>query len=152
MSSEKRKLLRYSPSIFKPLVSQASRRNMLSRASVNNLKDMVTPLLMLILLLSLCRSSSCWYKIPSGVRCTDLLSPVLEARSVLLEFALSRKLSRSRRMRCRVGYYIICTCPSVGLRRGCGLLLSILNPTCSRGWFSWSVYSSLFVSTFLNTL
>ena len=61
----------------------------------------------------------------SGVRCTHLLSPVLETRSVLLETALSRMLSRSRRMRCRVGYYIFCTSPSVGLRRGCGLSLSI---------------------------
>ena len=44
---------------------------------------------------------------------------------VLLVFALSRRLSRSRRMRCRVRYYILCTFPSVGLRRGCGLSLSI---------------------------
>ena len=56
---------------------------------------------------------------------THVLSLVLEARSVLIEFAFSRRLSRSRRMRCRVGYYILCTSPSVGLRRGCGLLLSI---------------------------
>ena len=59
MSSVKRRWLRYSPSIFKPLVSQVSRQNMLSSAAVNNLGDMVspcrTPLLMLILLLSLCR-------------------------------------------------------------------------------------------------
>ena len=54
-----------------------------------------------------------------------LLSPVFEARSVLLEFAMSRKCSRSRRMRCRVGYYILCTSPSVGLRRGCGLSLNV---------------------------
>ena len=64
-------------------------------------------------------------------------------RSVLPEFAFNRRLSRTRRMRCRVGYYIICTYPWVGLRSGCGLLL---NPTCSRGWFSSSVFSSLFVN------
>ena len=69
-------------------------------------------------------SSSCWCKFPSGVRCTHLLSPVLEARSVLLQFTLSRRLSRSRRMRCSVEYYILCT-SSVGLRRGCGLSFSI---------------------------
>ena len=58
MSSAKRRWLRYSPSIFKPLVSQVSRRNMVSSAAVNSLDDMVslcrTRLLMLILLLSLC--------------------------------------------------------------------------------------------------
>ena len=53
------------------------------------------------------------------------ISPVLEARSVLLEFALNRRLSRSRRIRCREEYFILCTSPSVGLRRGCGLSLSI---------------------------
>ena len=93
-------------------------------AALNILGDNVspcrTPLLMLILLF-LCvggLSSSCWYRFPSRVRCTHLLSPVLEARSVLPEFAL-------RRMRCRVEYYILCTSPSVGLRRGCSLSLSI---------------------------
>ena len=49
--------LRHSPSICKPLVSQFSRRNILSSVAVNSLGDMVhlcrTPLLMLILLLSL---------------------------------------------------------------------------------------------------
>ena len=54
-----------------------------------------------------------------------ILFPVLEARSILLEFALSLRLSRSRRMRYRVGYYFLCTSPSVGLRRGCGLSLSV---------------------------
>ena len=59
MSSAKRRWLRYSPSTFKPLVSKDSRRNMLSSAAVHNLGDMIspcrTPLLILILLLSLCR-------------------------------------------------------------------------------------------------
>ena len=57
----KRRLLRYSLSIVKPLVSQVSRRNMLSRDAVNSLGDMIsscrTPLLMLILLISSCRST-----------------------------------------------------------------------------------------------
>ena len=86
-----------------------------------------TPLLMLILLLVCVAglSTSCWCTFPSGVRRTHLQSAVLEARSVLLEIVLSRKLSRSGRMRCRVGYYIICTSPLVGLRCGCGLSLNI---------------------------
>ena len=54
----KRRWLSYSPSIFKILVSQVSRRNMLSSAAVNSLCDVLspcrTPILMLILLLSLC--------------------------------------------------------------------------------------------------
>ena len=70
-------------------------------------------------------SSSCWCRFPSGVRCTHLLSSILEAMSVLFEFALSGRLSRSRQMLCRVEYYIFCTSPSVGLRRGCGMSLSI---------------------------
>ena len=94
---------------------------MVSSADENSLGDMIshclTPLLMLILLLS--------RRFPLRVLCTHLLSPVLEARSVLLEFVLSRMLSRSRRMRCKMGYYILCTSPSVGLRLGCGLSLSI---------------------------
>ncbi|KAK2169682.1 hypothetical protein NP493_1180g00000 [Ridgeia piscesae] len=40
-------------------------------------------------------SSSCLCRFPAGVRCTHLSSPTLEARSALLEFALSRRLSRS---------------------------------------------------------
>ena len=97
---------------------------MLSPAAVNSLNGMIspcrTPLLILILLLSLCR-----FRFPSEVRCTHLPSYILEARSVLFEFAQNRRLSHSRWMRFREGYYIICTSPSVGLRRGCGLSLSI---------------------------
>ena len=51
--------------------------------------------------------------------------PVLEVSSVLLEFSLGRRLSRSRRLRCIVGYYIRCTSRSGGLRHGFGLSLSI---------------------------
>ena len=58
MSSSKRRCLRYSPSNFKPLVSQINRGNILSCAAVNSLGDIEspsrTPLLMLILLFSLC--------------------------------------------------------------------------------------------------
>ena len=76
-------------------------------------------------------SSSCLCIFPSGVRCTHLLSPVLEARSVLPEFALSRMFSRSRRMRSRMEYYIIiCISPSVRLRY---VKYPLLNPACSRG-------------------
>ena len=54
-------------------------------------------------------------------------SPVLEARSIsiLLEISLSGRLSRSRRMRCRVGYYILCTSRSGGLQRGSDMSLNI---------------------------
>ena len=52
-------MTKISPSIFKPLVSQVSRRNMPLSAAVNSLDDMVSPChttsLMLVLLLSLCR-------------------------------------------------------------------------------------------------
>ena len=98
---------------------------MLSSAAVNSLGDMVSPCRTPLLVSIFFASSSCMCRFPWGVGGTHLLSPVLEARSVLLEFALSRMLSRSRRMRCRVGYYIIWISPSVGLRRGCGLSLSI---------------------------
>ena len=43
MSSAKRRRLRYLPSIFKPLVSQVSRRDMLSSAPANSLGDMYLP-------------------------------------------------------------------------------------------------------------
>ena len=58
-------------------------------------------------------------------RCTHLLSPVLEARSVLLEFALNQTLSRNQRMRCMVFCFLHFSFSSDGLRRGCGLSLSI---------------------------
>ena len=47
-------------------------------------------------------SSCCWCRFPSGVQCTHILFPVLEARSALLEFSLIRKLSHSLRTRCNV--------------------------------------------------
>ena len=57
LSSAKRRWLKYTQSIFKPLVSQVSRRNMFSSAAVNSLGDMassyLTTPLVLILLLSL---------------------------------------------------------------------------------------------------
>ena len=59
MMAAKRKWLRYFRSLFKPLVSLISLRNMLSIAAVNSLGEMVfpsrTPLRVLIALLSLCR-------------------------------------------------------------------------------------------------
>ena len=95
-----------------------------------------------------------------GVRCTHLLSPVLETRSVLLVLALFRSLSRRRRMRCRVGYgsashwyYILLTSPSVGLRRARGLSSSIcflIQLALASGFsrvsslaFSWVLYRCL---------
>ena len=59
MSSAKRGLERNSPSIFTPLFSQFNLLNMLSNVAVNSLGEMVspwlTPLLILIFSLSLCR-------------------------------------------------------------------------------------------------
>ena len=59
ISSAKRRLVRNSPSIFTPLFSQFNRLNILSSAAVNNLGEKLspclTPLLILIFLLSLCR-------------------------------------------------------------------------------------------------
>ena len=59
MSSAKRRLKRHSPSIFTPLFSQFNLLNMLSNVAVNSLGEMVspclTPVLILIFLLSLCR-------------------------------------------------------------------------------------------------
>ena len=59
MSSAKRRLERNSPSIFTPLCSQFNLLNMLSNVAVNSLGEMVspclTPLLILIFSLSLCR-------------------------------------------------------------------------------------------------
>ena len=127
--SAKTRRLRYLPSIFKLLVSQVSRQNMLSSAAVNSLGDIIfsrRSSLLSCCFLSVGRLSlSCSCRYPPTVRCTHLLSPVLEARPVLLECALSQRFSRSGRMRYRVGYYILCASPSVGLRRGCGLSLSV---------------------------
>ena len=59
MSSAKRRLERNYPSIFTPLCSQFNLLNMLSNVAVNSLGEMVspclTPLLILIFSLSLCR-------------------------------------------------------------------------------------------------
>ena len=59
LSSAKRRLERNSPSIFTPLFSQFNLLNRLSNVAVNSLGEMVspciTPLLILILSLSLCR-------------------------------------------------------------------------------------------------
>ena len=59
MSSAKRRLERNYPSIFTPLFSQFNLLNMLSNVAVNSLGEMVspclTPLLILIFSLSLCR-------------------------------------------------------------------------------------------------
>ena len=86
-----------------------------------------TPVLVLGLLLSLFRWTDIELLVKISFRCFiyTFSMLVLKARSVLLLFALSRKLSHSRRVLCRVGYYIICPSSSVRLRRGCGLSLSL---------------------------
>ena len=81
MSSANRRLLRYSPSIFKPLVSEVSYWNMLSSAAVNSLGDMVsacrTPLLMVILLLSLCRWTVIELLVKISLRSSTYTSSIL---------------------------------------------------------------------------
>ena len=70
---------------------------MLSTVAVNSVGNMVSPCHTPLLMLSYCflcvggLSLSYWCRYPLGVRWTHLLSPVLEARLVLLEFALSQK-------------------------------------------------------------
>ena len=94
--SSKQRWLRYTPFIL--CLFQVSRRNVLSNVAVNSVGNMVSPFHTPLLMLSYCflcvggLSLSYWCRYPSGVRWTHLLPPVLEARSVLLEFALSQKL------------------------------------------------------------
>ena len=89
--SWKQRWLRYSPFILCLF-------QVLSNVAVNSVGNMVSPCHTPLLMLSYCflcvggLSLSYWCRYPSGVRWTYLLSPVLEARSVLLEFALSQKL------------------------------------------------------------
>ena len=61
-------------------------------------------------------------------------------------------LSRSRRTRHRAGYFIIGTSPSFGFATWSVVEYPRLNPACSRGGFSSTVFSTLFISTFVNTL
>ena len=110
MPSATRRLDRNSPSIFTPLLSQFNLLNMFSKVAVNSLGEMVspclTPLLILISPLSLCRinyvlSLSCpyiyIYICLSGFLCTRLLFLVLAMMSTLLGFVLSRMPSRNPR-------------------------------------------------------
>ena len=126
---------------------------MLSRAAVNIVVDMVpscrTPLLRLTLLLSLC---SCWCRFHSGVRCTHLLSPVLEARSVLLERAESRRLSRSRRMQSGILYYLHFSFSRFTTWMKTVVEYLLLNSACSCGCFRRVSSVAFFVSTFVSNL
>ena len=104
MSSAKRRLERNSPSIFTPLFSQFHLLNMLSNVAVNSLGEMVspclTPLLILIFSLSLCRCTVTElpvYICLSGFLCTNLLFLVLAIMSILFGFVLSRMPSRNPR-------------------------------------------------------
>ena len=100
MSSAKPRWLRYSPSIFKLLVSQVIFRNTFSSAVVNSLGDWYLRVVPLSGGWSCCficgggLSSSYWYRFRSGVRYTHHLPPVLEEREQRAAFALSRKFSR----------------------------------------------------------
>ena len=104
MSSAKRRLERNSPSIFMPLFSQFNLLNMLSNVAVNSLGEMVspclTPLLILIFSLSLCRCTVTElfvYICLSGFLCTHLLFLVLAMMSILPGFVLNRMPSRNPR-------------------------------------------------------
>ena len=102
MSSAKRRLERNSPSIFTPLFSQFNLLNMLSNVAMNSLGEMVspclTPLLILIFSLSLCRCTVTELSVClSGFLCTHLLFLVLAIMSILLGFVLNRMPSRNPR-------------------------------------------------------
>ena len=103
MSSAKRRLERNSPSIFTPLFYQFNLLNMLSNVAVISLGEMVspclTPLLILIFSLSLCRCTVTELSVLclSGFLCTHLLFLVLAMMSILLGFALNRMPSRNPR-------------------------------------------------------
>ena len=104
MSSAKPRFERNSPSIFTPLFSQFNLLNMLSNVAVNSLGEMVspclTPLLILIFSLSLCRctvTELSVYICLSGFLCTHLLFLVLAMMSILLGFVLNRMPSRNPR-------------------------------------------------------
>ena len=85
--------------------SQVSLRNMLSSDAWSRLSEMVsagrTLILMSIFLSVDGLSSSCWCRCHSGRKYE--LSRVPEARSVLLDFALRRIVSRSRWRWCKTG-------------------------------------------------
>ena len=102
MSSAKRRLERNCPSIFTPLFSQFNLLNMLSNVVVNSFGEMVspclTPLLILIFSLSLCRCTVTELSVClSGFLCTHLLFIVLAMMSILLGFVLGRMPSRNIR-------------------------------------------------------
>ena len=104
MSSAKRRLERNSPSIFTPLFSQFTLLNMLSNVAVNSLGEMVspclTPLVILIFSLSLCRCTVTKLSVficLSRFLCTHLLFLALAIISMLLGFVLSRMASGNPR-------------------------------------------------------
>ena len=103
MSSAKRRLERNSPSIFTPLFSQFNLLNMLSNVAVNSLGETVspclTPLLILIFSLSLCRCTVTELSVYMSFRilCIHLLFLVLAMMSILLGFVLNRMPSRNPR-------------------------------------------------------
>ena len=106
---------RNTPSIFTPLFSQFNLLNMLSNVAVNSLGEMVspclTPLLILIFSLSLCRctvtelSVYCVFQ-DFYVGPTHLLFLVLAMMSILLGFVLSRMPSRNPRKQHTVLYVV----------------------------------------------
>ena len=102
MSSAKQRLVRNYPSIFTPLFSQFNLLNMLSSVPVNSLGDMVspclTPLLILICSLSLCRCTVTELSVClSRVLRIHPLFLVLAMMSILLGFVRSQMPSRNRR-------------------------------------------------------
>ena len=109
MSSAKRRLEIQFPSISTPLFSQFYLLNMLSNVAVNSLGEMdllspcLTPLLILIFSLSLCRCTVTELSGPvrsvylSGFPCIRLLFRVLAMMSIFIGFVLSRMPCRNQR-------------------------------------------------------
>ena len=115
-------------------------------AAVNSIGDMVPPCRIALLMLLCCFLCGCglstgsWCRFPSGVRCAHLLSPVI---------AKGGRLFRSRRMRCRLGYYIICASLFTTWMWSVVEYL-LLNLALVAGWCRVS-FSRFFVSIFVST-
>ena len=162
MSPAKRRLERNYPPIFTPLFSQFNLLNMLSNVAVNSLGEMVspclTPLLILIFSLSLCkctvtelsvytcmtfRISMYTSSIPCSCNDVNIAWVCTESNA----FSSSTKATHSGMLYSRhfsLSWFTACMWSVVEYL--------LLNPACSLGWFSSSFFSSLVVMIFVNSL
>ena len=112
MSSAKRRLERNYPSIFTPLFSQINLLNVLSNVAVNSLGEMVspclTPLLILIFSLSLCRCTIIELSVYMSFRISMYTSSIpCSGNDVNIDgFVLNRMPSRNPRKQHTVVYCI----------------------------------------------